>query len=77
MESKQLKKDKNGNLRTLDYSQNFELVLPKDENGNTRRFLPGNKYEVTIRVYGTRDIRLQLDDLVWLDGGEIIIDDED
>ena len=76
LKCKQLKTDKNGDLKTLNYSQQFELVLPRDKNGNTCKFLSGHKYAVTIRIYGIRDIRLELEDLAWLDGGEIIIDDE-
>ena len=73
---KQLKTDKNDDLKTLNYSQHFELVLPRDKNGNTCKFLSGHKYAVTIRIYGIRDIRLELEDIAWFDGGEIIIDDE-
>ena len=73
---KQLKTDKNGDLKTLNYSQHFELVLPRDKNGNKCKFLSGHKYAVTIIIYGIRDIRLELEDIAWFDGGEIIIDDE-
>ena len=76
LKCKQLKTDKNGDLKTLNYSQQFELVLPRDKNGNKCKFLSGHKYAVTIIIYGIRDIRLQLEDLAWFDGGEIIIDDE-
>ena len=76
LKCKQLKTDKNNVLKTLNYSQQFELVLPRDKNGNKCKFLSGHKYAVTIIIYGIRDIRLQLEDFAWLDGGEIIIDDE-
>ena len=72
LECKQHKRDKDGIVKELDYSQNFVLVPPKD-----KKFLPGHKYEVTIKVYGMRDIRLQLDDFAWEYGGEIEIGKDD
>ena len=40
-------------------------------------FKAGHKYEVGIKVYGQRDINLDLGDITWNDGGNIIVGEED
>ena len=50
----------------------YELILP-----GGAPFEPGHKYEVTIKVYGVRDIVLGLDDVIWRVGDDIVVGEED
>lgn len=70
---KQLKTDEDGNQEEIPYQhdQAYELMLP-----NGKSFEAGRKYEVVIKVYGLRNIVLQLGDVQWKDGGSIDIDED-
>lgn len=51
------------------YVQDFNLELPEG-------FKPGHQYEITVKVYGPRNIRLQWGSIEWKEGDDIIIDEE-
>ena len=57
---------------TVYHTSQYELVLPNDAS-----FMAGCKYEVMIKVYGLRDIVLGLEDVLWRDGGDITVGEED
>lgn len=65
----QLVKDEQGNPTTIRYTSRHELTLDQG-------FKAGCKYEILVKVYGLRNIVLQLGNVQWLSGGDIDIDDD-
>ena len=63
----QLVKDEQGNPTTIRYTSRHELTLDQG-------FKAGCKYEILVKVYGLRNIVLQLGNVQWLSGGDIDID---
>ena len=71
---KQLRVDENGNEvgEAIYHTSQYELYIP---GGGS--FEAGHKYEVMIKVYGLRDIVLGLEDLLWREGTDITVGEED
>lgn len=53
-----------------DYKVTYNLNRENDS------FKAGHKYEVTIHVYGHQEIKLGLDNVTWIEGESIDVDDE-
>ena len=55
----------------VEYNRTFELAFPDGSS-----FEAGHQYRVSVKVYGPRDIRLQMGNIEWKEGESIEIDSE-
>ena len=55
----------------VEYNRSFELVFPDGSS-----FEAGHQYRVSVKVYGPRDVRLQMGNIEWKDGEDVDIDTE-